>query len=115
VRFEQAMLAELGFGLDLTACAATGARENLAWVSPKSGRAVGRAAGAPYADRLLALPAFLVEGQGTAPPAPSEIDAGFRLTGFFLMRDVLAPRGASLPDARRAFLAAVTSAALAPT
>ena len=64
LRFELALLAELGFGLDLSACAATGTRENLAFVSPKSGRAVSAEAGRPYSEKLFVLPSFLVEGQG---------------------------------------------------
>jgi DNA repair protein RecO (recombination protein O) len=101
VRFELAMLAELGFGLDLSACAATGTREDLAWVSPRTGRAVSAAAGQPYADRLLRLPAFLTGG-GTVENA-ALLD-GFRLTGFFLMRDVFDPRGGGEPAARRAYV-----------
>ena len=66
IRFELAMLAELGFGLDLENCAATGATTDLIYVSPKSGGAVSRAAGEPYRDRLLRLPAFLREGEGGA-------------------------------------------------
>ena len=81
--WELGLLAELGFALDLSACAATGATEDLVWVSPRSGRAVSRAAGAPYADRLLPLPAFLREG-GAAGPA--EVIAALRLTGHFLER-----------------------------
>ena len=69
VRFELMILAELGFGLDLTACAATGTTEDLVHVSPKSGRAVSRAAGEPYRDRLLPLPGFLL-GIGTARQNP---------------------------------------------
>lgn len=107
-RFELALLAALGFGLDLDACALTGAREDLAYVSPKTGRAVSRAAGEPWRGRLLPYPAFL-----SAPPAvaPSgeEIVEGFRLTGHFLARDVLGPRGASMPAARAQYLAAATA------
>jgi DNA repair protein RecO (recombination protein O) len=105
VRFELMILAELGFGLDLTACAATGTTEDLVHVSPKSGRAVSRAAGEPYRDRLLALPGFLI---GSAPPPqPADIAAGFRLTGFFLDREVFAPRGLRMPETRRAYVDAV--------
>jgi DNA repair protein RecO (recombination protein O) len=100
-RFELAILTELGFGLDLSACAATGATQELIYVSPKSGRAVSRAAGAPWAERLFALPAFLRDGEGA--PADAEVAAALRLTGFFLERDVLAPRGLTLQDSRRAF------------
>ncbi|MFI5013797.1 MAG: DNA repair protein RecO [Hyphomicrobiales bacterium] len=104
LRFELALLAELGFGLDLSECAATGTRENLAFVSPKSGRAVSAAAGKPYEDRLFPLPAFLVEGQGRKLPGTTDIEAGFRLIGFFLSRHVHEPRGIDLPEARQRFL-----------
>ncbi|MFO1148959.1 MAG: DNA repair protein RecO [Alsobacter sp.] len=107
VRFEVALLAELGFGLALEECAATGSRENLVYVSPRSARAVSAEAGEPYRDRLLALPPFLREGQGRAMPSPAEIAAGFALTGHFLQREVLEPRGILMPDARAAFIGAV--------
>ena len=102
VYWEFQLLQELGFGLDLTSCAATGETEDLAYVSPKSGRAVSREAGAPYAARMLALPRFLVDGD--APFEASEIVAGFALTGFFLERDVLAPHGLKVPEARNRLL-----------
>ena len=103
VRFEIEILRELGFGLDLSSCAATGGTEDLIWVSPKSGRAVSRAAGAPWADRLLKLPGFLT-GQGEGPDR-GDVLAGLALTGWFLERDVFEPRGQKLPDCRMAFLA----------
>jgi DNA repair protein RecO (recombination protein O) len=97
VHFELALLRDLGFGLDLSACAATGQTENLAWVSPKTGRAVSRDAGEPYRDKLFRLPAFMVEGgEGDA----RAIRDGLELTGFFLQRHVLAPRHVELPAAR---------------
>mgnify|MGYP001818936863 CR=1 FL=1 len=98
VRWEIGLLTELGFGIDLSSCAATGSPDDLAYVSPKSGRAVSRAAGQPYHDRLLALPAFLAGGRGE--PAASDIIAGFKLTGHFLERDVFGPRGVAMPAAR---------------
>jgi DNA repair protein RecO (recombination protein O) len=104
LHFELALLAELGFGLDLSRCAATGEREGLAYVSPKSGRAVSESAGKPYQDRLLRLPAFLLEGQGRRMPLASEIAEGFRLTGYFLSRHAHEPRGLVMPDARERFL-----------
>jgi DNA repair protein RecO (recombination protein O) len=73
VRFELAMLAELGFGLDLDNCAATGETEELAYVSPKSGGAVSRTAGEPWRDRLLRLPAFLRAGEGSVIASPTRI------------------------------------------
>jgi DNA repair protein RecO (recombination protein O) len=103
VRFEAEILAQMGFGLDLKTCAATGATNDLVYVSPKSGRAVSKAAGEPYKARLLPLPAFL-RGEIAAPP-PADIRNGFRLTGFFLLRDLFGPRGQTLPEARGAYLA----------
>jgi DNA repair protein RecO (recombination protein O) len=104
VHFELALLAELGFGLDLDQCAATGGREDLVYVSPKSARAVSRDAGAPWAAKLLPLPAFLREAPG-APVARENVRDGFRLTEFFLARDVYLPRGLKPPEARAAFIA----------
>ncbi len=111
-RFEAQILAECGFQLDLSRCAVTGATDRLVYVSPKSGRAVSAEAGAPWRDRLLPLPAFLREG---APPderpGPDEIADAFRLTGFFLARDLFALRGEPLPDSRAAFLKAAAQGA----
>ncbi len=98
VRWELALLADLGFGLDLSQCAATGRNDDLAFVSPKSGRAVSASAGEPYRDRLLALPDFLL-GEGREPGL-GEVVAGLALTGHFLDRHVLAPHGKTLPPAR---------------
>lgn len=115
VRFELAMIDALGFGLDLSACALTGATDDLAWVSPKSGRAATRAAGAPHAAKLLALPAFLAAG-GTDEPASwgragiDDLLAGFRLTGHFLARHVWEPRGIVPPATREGLVAALTRA-----
>ncbi len=105
-RFEAQILAECGFALDLESCAATGARENLIYVSPKSGRAVSAEAGAPWRDKLLPLPRFLRAGGGEASPNAAEVDQAYRLTAFFLLRDLFGPRGLPMPDSRRAFLAA---------
>jgi DNA repair protein RecO (recombination protein O) len=98
VRWELQLLQELGFGLDLTACAATGAEAGLAYVSPRSGRAVSRDAGQPYGDRLLRLPGFLLDE--TAEANEADIVAGFALTGHFLARDVLDPHGLAMPQSR---------------
>jgi DNA repair protein RecO (recombination protein O) len=106
-RFELQMLAELGFGLDLDRCAATGATAELVYVSPKSGRAVSRAAGEPWRDRMLALPAFLRAEWAAGEPAPQELSDAFALTGFFFQRHVLEPRGLAMHDARASFIAAV--------
>ncbi|MBR1219908.1 DNA repair protein RecO [Bradyrhizobium sp. U87765 SZCCT0131] len=108
VRFELAMLTELGFGLDLGNCAATGVTHDLIYVSPKSGNAVSRQAGEPWRDRLLPLPPFLREDEG-GDIAWSDADLvdGFRLTGLFLLRHVLEPRGQGHSDAREGFIAAV--------
>jgi DNA repair protein RecO (recombination protein O) len=110
-RFEAQILAECGFRLDLSRCASTGASEGLAYVSPKSGRAVSAEAGARWRDRLLPLPAFMREGvRLDARPSIDEIVDGFRMTGFFLARDLFATRGEPLPDSRRAFLSAAAKA-----
>lgn len=109
VRFELLLLDELGFGLDLDECAATGRRDDLAYVSPKSGRAVSREAGAPWQGKLLALPAFLRRGSGLRAEA-SSLDEAFRLTGFFFHRHVYEPRGLGEPEARGGFLGAVRRA-----
>jgi DNA repair protein RecO (recombination protein O) len=97
VRYELLLLAELGFGLDLQACAVTGSNNALVAVSPKSGKAVSAAEAAPYRDKLLALPAFLLEG-GSA--SWSDIIDGLRLTGHFLTRDVLTDRAAPVLNGR---------------
>lgn len=99
VRWELELLNELGFGLDLTCCAATGAETNLVYVSPKSGCAVSADAGAPYKDKLLALPAFLGHSPDGAPEIV-DIVSGFALTGFFLEKHVFRPRKLALPEAR---------------
>lgn len=98
VRWEMGLLDELGFGLDLSRCAATGATEELVYVSPRSGKAVSRSAGIPYQGRLLDLPPFLL-GQGA--PTPRDVLAGLKLTGFFLERHVFAVRNAPLPQQRQ--------------
>ncbi|MSU88142.1 DNA repair protein RecO [Rhodobacteraceae bacterium 2CG4] len=84
VGWELELLATLGFGLDLSACAVTGAETDLTWVSPRTGRAVCRAAGADWADRLLPLPPFLRRDAGEAPITADDLRAGLRLTGYFL-------------------------------
>jgi len=108
IRFELAMLAELGFGLDLETCAATGETADLIYVSPQSGGAVSRAAGEPFRDRLLRLPAFLREGEsGATGWSDQDLKDGFQLTGLFLLRHVLEPRGQGHSDARDGFINAV--------
>ena len=109
VRFELAMLAELGFGLELDVCAATGETSELIYVSPKSGGAVSRRAGEPWRDRLLRLPPFLREAGGGANGwSDQDLSDGFQLTGMFLLRHVLEPRGQGHSDARDGFINAVT-------
>jgi DNA repair protein RecO (recombination protein O) len=108
VRFELAMLGELGFGLDLENCAATGETKDLVYVSPKSGGAVSRAAGEPWRDRLLRLPPFLRHGEAHANVcSDQDLLDGFALTGLFLLRHVLEPRGQNHSDARDGFINAV--------
>ncbi len=106
IRFELALLEELGFGLDLTECAATQSKGDLVWVSPKSGKAVSRDAGTPYEAQLLALPHFLLDEVNR--PQLSEtpklnadlIKEGFDLSLYFLQRNVYGARGIKAPDER---------------
>lgn len=107
VRYELLLLAELGFGLDLDRCAATGGTDDLAFVSPRSAGAIGRAAAAGYETRLLPLPAFLTGG--AAPDWP-DILAGLRLTGHFLARDILTDRRAGTLAARERLVERLTRA-----
>jgi DNA repair protein RecO (recombination protein O) len=97
VRFELGLLGSLGFGLDLGRCAATGANDNLAYVSPKTGRAVSLSAGEAWRDKLLPLPPFLL---ADVAPEPGEVAQGLALTGYFLERHVFEPQGKGLPAAR---------------
>lgn len=113
VKWELELLAELGFGLDLSRCAATGINDQLVYVSPKSGRAVSAAAGEPYRNALLPLPAFLRDGGlgGT----PGEVVDGLRLTGYFLERHVFATVGKTMPAARRRLSERLVTAYSPPT
>jgi len=99
VRWEAGLLDELGFGLDLSRCAATGEIENLIYVSPRSGRAVSRDGGAAYKERLFALPPFLL-GTQNADPSAADVAAGLKLTGHFLLDRVRIPHGKEMPAAR---------------
>jgi len=98
VRFEAGLLADLGFGLDLSRCAVTGSPDDLVYVSPRTGRAVSAAAGDAYKDRLLALPPFLLSAQGGL--GAGDIAAGLAITGHFLQRYLFAPLNRPLPPAR---------------
>jgi DNA repair protein RecO (recombination protein O) len=108
VAWELALLRDLGFGLDLSSCAATGRNDQLAYVSPKSGRAISLSAGEAWRERLLPLPAFLVGGEAGGEAA---IYQGLRLTGFFLERDVFGPHHQPLPPARERLYARFAAAA----
>lgn len=99
IRFEIGLLRDLGFGLDLETCAATGGRDDLVYVSPRTGRAVSRAAGLPYHDRLLPLPAFLTRPGAQADDLQAA-GQGLELAGFFLERCLLSAQRRSLPAAR---------------
>jgi DNA repair protein RecO (recombination protein O) len=104
ILFELALLAELGFGLDLSRCAVTGTDADLMYVSPASGRAVSRDGAGAYADRLLALPPFLL---GRAPADAAQLAAGLRLTGAFLRRHLFDASDRAMPEARDRLLARV--------
>ncbi|WP_342641907.1 DNA repair protein RecO [Rhodoligotrophos ferricapiens] len=99
VRWELGLLQEFGFGLDLSRCAGGGSNEDLAFVSPRSGRAVSAEMGAPYAERMLPLPPFLRPG-GLSETTAAQVVDGFALTGYFITRHVLSPRSMSMPEAR---------------
>lgn len=106
LQWELALLNDMGFGLDLSACAVTGSTENLIYVSPKTGRAVSAQGAGAWADRLLPLPPVL-RGEGAAPNA--EIAKGFETTGYFLASHMAPDLGnRPLPDARARFVAAFT-------
>ncbi len=98
VRWELGLLDELGFGLDLSQCAATGTKQQLVYISPKTGRAVSKMAGEPYRERLLVLPPFLVS---SASATPADVLDGFKLTGHFLARHIFEPRGIDAPEQRQ--------------
>ncbi len=103
VRWELELLKELGFGLDLSRCAVSGTTDDLAYVSPRSGRAVSAAAAGSWQERLLELPRFLLGAQAGEGGA-AEVVQGLRLTGHFLERHVFAPREHGMPAARTRFV-----------
>lgn len=98
VRWEAGVLTAMGYGLDLSTCAATGVQERLTHVSPRSGRAVSEAAAEPYKDKMLALPAFL---KGESGLCAQDIEDGFALTGYFLETRLQWGVNRTLPEARR--------------
>lgn len=101
VRWELALLSELGFGLELNECAATGSNDRLIYVSPRSGRAVSASAGEPYREKLLALPGFLLNGRRSgAGVTEADVMNGMKLSRYFLEQRVLLPRGLGLPEPR---------------
>jgi DNA repair protein RecO (recombination protein O) len=108
VRFEAGLLADLGFGLDLSKCAVTGSLDDLIYVSPRTGRAVSAGAGAEYAARLLALPPFMLSAQGGL--SAGDIGAGLTLTAHFLERFVFSPLNRPLPPARHWLVDRLTEA-----
>ena len=97
VRYELLLLAELGFGLDLSQCAASGSTDDLVAVSPRSGRAVSAAEAAPFAGKLLPLPRFVREGGSASWP---DVLDGLALTGHFLARDLVTDRSAPVLESR---------------
>ncbi len=97
VRWELGLLKALGYGLDLSRCALGGGENDLAWVSPRTGRAACRDLGEPYKDKLFPLPDFLL-GQDEA--TADDLQDGLNLSGYFLQKHIFDPLGKSLPDAR---------------
>lgn len=106
IQLELQLLQQLGFGLDLSCCAATGSSDDLAYISPKSGRAVSAQAGAPYKNKLLPLPDFLHYPQTDL--SHKQIEQGLMISGYFLEKFVFAPEGKTLPDARRRLIGHLT-------
>lgn len=104
---EMVLLREAGYGLDLSCCAATGETENLIYVSPKSGRAVSADAGYAWRDKLLVLPAFIIDDLA-APPSIEQVMQGLALTGYFLYHWIFYPMGYELPAARSRLMAMMT-------
>lgn len=104
IRFELKFLDELGFGLDLTKCAATGRSEELIYVSPRSGQAVTKDAGEPYRDKLLPLPGFLLPHSESRLPSGHDILNGLAMTGYFLEAHVFGETGRPMPKARGEFV-----------
>lgn len=98
-RYEMALLEEIGFGLDLSCCAATGVVDELEYVSPRSGRAVSRAAAQPYLDKMFVLPQFLLDPSADA--SDDDVQKAMELTGYFLERRVYLPNGMKMPPARQ--------------
>jgi DNA repair protein RecO (recombination protein O) len=106
LRWEMQLLEEMGHGLDLSRCAVTGSREDLAFVSPKTGRAVSRGAAGDWAPRLLPLPQCLL-GQG--PAMAGELGQGLAVTGHFLATHLAPALGTRpLPEARNRLIAALS-------
>ncbi len=104
VLWEVALLRDMGYGLDLGTCAATGVTEDLAYVSPRTGRAVSRRAAEPYVPRLLVLPAFVREENASTDNLPAaEIAQGLALTGHFFETHVFAPQRKEMPSSRTRF------------
>ena len=108
LRWEAKLLEDLGYGVDLGRCAVTGSRDDLMFVSPRTGRAVSKAGAGEWADRLLPLPAIML-GQGASQPA--EVVAGLRTTGHFLERLIGDLGHRPLPEARRRLVEALARAA----
>ncbi len=102
VKWEMGLLEELGFGLDLSKCAASGETKDLTHVSPRTGRAVCAREAEPWKDKLLALPAFVAGSPGA--PTSAEVAQGLRLTGHFLARHIFEPRDVSAPEQRQRIL-----------
>ena len=107
IRFELLLLQDTGFGLDLSSCAVTGETEGLAYISPRTGRAVTRAVGAPLAEKLLPLPQFLATGEAHNP---EQITQGLRLAGYFFSRHITTPNDQAMPLARERLQALLAGA-----
>ena len=102
VEWELGLLTHLGYGLDLSECAATGAIDDLVFVSPRTGCAISAGAGAPYREKLFDLPDFFMVRD--TEPSAQDIRTGLRITGHFLARCAKDADAGELPRSRARFV-----------
>ena len=100
VKFEFSYLDSMGYGIDLTECVLSGAKDSLKWVSPKSGKAVGLEAGKEWSEKLLKLPAFLLSSEYENSDKVDLTD-GLKLTGYFLNKWIYSDLNKNIPSSRK--------------
>lgn len=102
LKWEVGLLANCGFGLDFSQCALTHTKENLAWVSPKTGRAASYEAGLPFKDKLFRLPPFLLSSNNS--PTNDDLKDGLKITSWFIERELIYNNYKKMPQARIRFI-----------